>query len=178
MVAVRARGSSAPPDAGGCIVVLRAFLLRLPVLIMLDLKLESVLDDAKGWLTFLPSSIDAITPGPNDFLGGLAAAPAGGGAGPDGGGPCGAVLCLLVRNESPLGCSMMPAGSFAVEDAVVCLPLTTALSLLRTLPSRLKPGSSRACILCVPLADLRSCSDTDALFDSWRLLLLAFPARV
>lgn len=176
MVAVRARGSSAPLDAGGCIVVLRAFLLRLLVLVRFDLRLGSVVDVVRGWLSFLPSIMDAITPGPSDFLGGLDATPAGGGAGPDGGGPCGAALCLLDRSESSLGGSVPAAGSFGVDVVFVGLPPTTALSLRRKLPSLLSPSSSRACIFLVPIAVPPCGPDVVVFFD--RLLLLAFVTRV
>lgn len=90
-VTVEERGSSAPANVDGCMVVRLDDLVRLFVRAIEDFKVESGAL-VKGCDAFLPSIMDAITPGPRDFLGARLPAPTGGGAGPAGGGPCGAVL--------------------------------------------------------------------------------------
>lgn len=100
-VTVDKRGSSAPADVDGCIVVRLEDLVRLFVRASEDFSVESGAL-GNGCDAFLPSIMDAITPGPRDFLGARLPAPTGGGAGPAGGGPCGAVLWRLLRSDKPL----------------------------------------------------------------------------
>lgn len=90
-VTVEERGSSTPANVDGCMVVRLDDLVRLFVRASEEFMVESGAL-GKGCDAFLPSIMDAITPGPRDFLGARLPAPTGGGAGPAGGGPCGAVL--------------------------------------------------------------------------------------
>lgn len=102
-VNVAFRGSSAPAVVG-CMVVRREALVRLLVRVWPAFNAESAAALESGWLAFLPSIMEAMTPGPTDFRGCREPTLIGAGAGPDGGGPCGAVLCRRERSDRLLGC--------------------------------------------------------------------------
>lgn len=140
-VKVDIRGISKPPMAEGCIVVRRDALLRLPFLARAGFRIDSEWLEGSGWLVFLPSIIDEMSPGPMDLREPECPVPDGKGTGPGGGGPWGAELWRLVLRDNPvLVGGPEPLSSEAKLEAI-CLTPGTALNRRLRLWLRLTPCS-------------------------------------
>lgn len=87
VVAVSARGRSAPPEVVACIVVRRLLLVILLLRVGFAFRFESVAEGGNGPLAFLPSNMEEMIPGPKDFRGGRDSEPADCAAVPEEGGP-------------------------------------------------------------------------------------------